>query len=165
MGRNITSNNLTISNTHKHGSTETTMTVVQSAHHGRRMEVLENCYIQFFQYNNMIVNKELQKRNWSPCWTDLISTATIRMRLRLSQVLCPPSQLPTAHTLVLDDRRYGTRLYVRNNCVITMTTVVPRAQLFVYWFCYARGYAALLQSVINYIQQRNNINTPNFTYF
>jgi len=69
VGRYITSNNphleyanLTVSNTHKHGSTETTMTVLQSAGEGRRMKVLENCYIQFFQHNNMIVNEQLQKQ-------------------------------------------------------------------------------------------------------
>ena len=52
MGRYITSNNppleyanRTVSKTHKHGSTGTTMTVLQSAHEGRRMRVLENSYV------------------------------------------------------------------------------------------------------------------------
>jgi DTW domain-containing protein YfiP len=68
VGRYITSNNphleytnRTVSDTHKHCSNETTMTVLQSAREGERMEALENCYIRFFQHNNMIVNKQLQK--------------------------------------------------------------------------------------------------------
>jgi hypothetical protein len=68
VDRNISSNNphleyanRTVSNTHKRGSTETAMTPLQLTHDGRRMEVLENRYIQFFQHNYMTVNKQLQK--------------------------------------------------------------------------------------------------------
>jgi hypothetical protein len=63
--------NRTVSNTHKHGPTETTMAVLQSAQEGGCMKVLETRYIrfletryfQFSQQNNMIANKQVQKEN------------------------------------------------------------------------------------------------------
>jgi hypothetical protein len=68
VGRYITSNNphlecanRTVSDTHKHGSTETAMTVLQSAHEGRRIEVLENVAFNFSIIIIWIVNKQLQK--------------------------------------------------------------------------------------------------------
>jgi len=37
------------------------MTLLQFAHKGRRINVLENYYIQFFQHNNTIVNERVQQ--------------------------------------------------------------------------------------------------------
>jgi len=66
----ITSNNLEsayanniLSNKHEQRRAVTNMACLQVVHKSRQMNVLENCYIKFFQHNNMIINEQAQKEN------------------------------------------------------------------------------------------------------
>jgi hypothetical protein len=52
-----------LSNKHEYGPTETTSTISQLAQTGRRKNILENYYIQFFQHNIIIMEQAQKERN------------------------------------------------------------------------------------------------------
>ena len=86
------------------------MTLLQFAHEGRHMNVLENYYIQFFQHN-MIVNELVQKERNK--LSELIYDLQPHHACDWSNLKsCPPFHVPTLHTLVLSDLHYSTHIYL-----------------------------------------------------
>jgi hypothetical protein len=47
-----------LNNLHNFGPIDTTMTLIHKAHKGKRMNTLENYYIQYFQFHNKIIQEQ-----------------------------------------------------------------------------------------------------------
>jgi hypothetical protein len=108
-----------LSNIHEYGPIETTMTLLQSTHKGKRINTLQNYYVHFFQYNNRILpepshKKRNQRLNW-------FETYIIHM------YNSHPSCVSTQNWPVSSHPSYYVQLDHSNGYVLIMTTVLPNS--------------------------------------
>jgi hypothetical protein len=140
------------------------MTLLQLAQKGRCTNVLENNFIQFFQHNNMIINKRVQKeRNWLFKLIYDLQLHHACVSLETSQThYSLPSTNGTHHSSTISPVTHiSTHL---TGMLTIMTTILPNMQLFV---PYNNSFTLQVccfyyREYINYMQLTNKISTHCF---
>ena len=126
-----------LSNVHAYGPMKTTMTLLQTRK-GKRMNALENNYIQFFHRNNCIMQEQSHVGN-SPLFQliyDAQSRGACTWLPTLPYILPQPSQSPPDHHAVHTSAHGHIGLHITANIHSTFTFSITFNEIYFNIFFY-----------------------------